>query len=217
MKKKAFHITLFIFFAATSLVLALILAPMRLYYSGNSNYLDKLQTITGVDLNGKIKNSGDMEKTYSTISSNLNIPGKSGTENTQHSASNDIEEAQNATAFQKLPIQQERTEKITIISDKVLASGKNARRVSTGVPASMLSGSGNAETKKTPSIKSGLTPISSDIATTKLSNGKSNIGMPPPEEGEGTPPPNLPVGNGLPFLLVSLFVYAGYKFRKILN
>ena len=73
MRKKSFVISLFVILSAVSLLLALVLTPLRSYYPDNTSYLDKAIVLSGVDFKGKIKNSGTSNKTYENITSDLQL------------------------------------------------------------------------------------------------------------------------------------------------
>ena len=209
-------------FTVISLVLALILSPLRGLDSSKLNILDESKAVLGVNFNGKIKNARDVVNYQYMTNSSLNIIGvNNSTSNARASQniSNGVSRNfdNNITGignFDKNP-----TNGVGNTFNSIgNSSNRNSNSVSpSNINIGLLSSTPINNAKKI-NITTGVVSLTTDLTKASSASTKFNAGAggPPPSEGGENPPPSLPIGDGMNYLLVLAIVFAGFKARKIL-
>jgi hypothetical protein len=206
----------------TSLLLALVFSPLRGYYSDSTTLLDKTKAISGVDLNGKIKNARD-SKTYQMLSDNsLNIPGNatstkkvsgrngSGVSTSDNSVNtpamyyviNPVGNGSNGLGHENFT---------SVSKQQVNNVSGNALGLLTTASLS------NPANRTATATKPGFISTTADLTLSSQAGPKYNADAPPPDSknGDNPPtPPNLPIGNGIHFMLILAVVFATWKIKK---
>lgn len=219
MKKKSFILSIFLMFTAASLVLALLFAPLRSYYS--AGYIEHAVAISGIETK-KIKNAKASGKAYSNVVNNLEIETTS-TKKARKAVRTSTSSSERAMPgiYQAPKFQNNKSGGIKTHSGRSGSSVTTSKSPAAEIPAGIFNPSftntkkpnGNKPEKESliapsPALSSGLK------ATTK-----AKAGGPPPEEGIGdtvTPTPTLPIGDGYVFLLLLATATAIIKLKKML-
>ncbi|MDD3321837.1 MAG: hypothetical protein PHS59_10380 [Paludibacter sp.] len=212
-------------FTVISLVLALILSPLRSYNSAKLNILDESKAVLGVEFNGKIKNAREALNNQYMPNSSLNIVGNKTSskevsktqQNTGAGTHNNV--GSGVTAYNNY--NKTSTNGATnAFSSEGNSSNKNSKSVSpSNINIGMLSSTPtNNNTKKT-SFNNGVASLTTDLTKASGVSTKFSVdGGPPPSEDNGDvpPTPSLPIGDGMNFLLVLAVVFTGVKAKRIL-
>ena len=203
-----------------SLLLALVLSPLRGYYTYTTTLLNKTKVISGVDFSGKIKNARSTSS-YQVLSDNsLNIPGNATNAKTRSINNGYGETSVNSDNASGLYF----INNATINGVKAfdgesnLSGNKKGNNVSGNAVGFISSASLSKQANLALSSKPGFRSTTTDLTLAQKAGTKLNVGSPPPEKGNPpAPTPNLPVGNGIQFMLILAVVFGSWKIKKSFN
>jgi hypothetical protein len=221
MKKKSFIALSISVLTFGSLILALVFSPLRTYYADNSIILDGSKAISGVDLGSKIKNARSLSSYQNFTGSFLNIPSTSSkllSKNGLHSngSSNLNEGSGDFSVINSSNSVAKSANGIAMNSDGTSASGNKSNNFTGGfVNSSFLASNNDTKKSSTSSNKGFISTTSNLTSLQKSGTTKSNANGGPPPDGTGDIPPNLPIGNGMLFMLGLAGIFGLLKFRKI--
>ena len=221
MKKKSIIALLVSALTGTSLLLALVFSPLRGYYSDDTTLLDKTKTISGVDLNGKIKNARG-SRSYQALSDNsLNISVNSTFAKSTSRRNGSGETSFNSQNAQGIYFVNNAASKgVKVFGDENNSSVSNSGNKGNGNSAGLITSASLSNNKKQTSLSSkpGFISTTTDLTLAQKAGTKLNAGGPPPEEGNPpTPTPNLPIGNGVSFMLILAVAFGSWKIKKSFN
>jgi len=216
----------------TSVILALILSPLRGSYFNETNFMDKAIVVTGFD-NGKIKSARALTNEISQ-NTGLEIPNNSNSKKKGFSAnkmsySKGIKSTNgNETFLKSQPFKYDLTngKPINSSSEPTSTSTNQNQDVSSGISFSSgfmaYNTNSNKKSLNTNSSLPGFVSVFTDLSSTQIPltgavYNPNGVGGPPPDSGGDDPlpaPPNLPIGNGVNFMLILAIVFGGWKVIK---
>ncbi len=219
MKKKSLIILSITTLTAGSLLLALVFSPLRNYYADNSSILDKTRILVGVDFNGNIKNARNSQSFQHFSTNFLNIPQNAGSALKRSGSSSVSGGTSDSYSYSSSFLDNNLSGKYGGSSGSPSSennSGLNGSNNFVGNSSiGMLSSSSNTNAKKT-TTKTGFISTTTNLSSTmKAGNTKLNGPGGPPPDGGGDTPPNLPIGDGVYFLLLAALSFGFIKFKKI--
>jgi len=215
---------------AVSVVLALVLSPLRGDYFNRANFIDKAISISGIN-HAKIKNARVLTSLISEPTA-LNVATDTSAKSKVFSAKGIISSKESENHLSKSQKLKNLTStQRSFISESVTSSGnrrENAASASPNKPSLIASaniskaGSSNnsATSGFTTTTTTGLNNVHSMAAHGQYSSGQA--GGPPPDSGNGDNPPtpspvgNLPVGNGVNFMLILAIAFSAWKARNLI-
>ena len=203
------------------IILALVLSPLRGSYFNYSNYMDRALVVSGID-KGKIETARAQtnlisETTGLDISKTSNVRKKIASSSAESNKSNNYTSTKQPYDYDVASKSQ-----ISMFSEPTKNSVNTNQIVSPIVPNASFIASTNIDSKKKASTTNNLLTtgyVSTTTNLTAIQNPKAGArmdahGNPPPSEGGGDGIPNLPVGNGLNFMLILAVAFGGWKIRK---
>lgn len=217
MKNKRLFVISIGTFTVISLALALFLSSLRSYKSTDLNILDESSVILGVEFNNRIKNAREIVDYQYMANKSLNIinsntPRAQGARATGSTDGSQISGAYNAGG--SLLSKYSKGNGIMgseSVSGNVRTSSGSTQGVNLGMYSSIPS---NSKTKKI-NINGGVATLTTDLTIAKNAGTKFSAGGPPPSEGNDAPPPTLPIGDGMTYMLLLLAAFTGLKAKKI--
>jgi len=212
-------------FTVISLVLALMLSPLRSYNSAKLNILDESKAVLGVEFNGKIENAREALNYQYMPNSSLNIVGNNTTskEVSRTHQTSGTETHNNVGSVVTRYNNYNKTSTngaANVFSSSRNSSNRNSNSVSpSNINIGLLSSTPTNNNTKKIDLNNSVVSLTTDLTKASSASTKFSVdGGPPPSEDNGDvpPTPSLPIGDGMNYLLVLAVIFAGFKAKKLL-